>query len=334
MKFAVDAFGGDNAPQAAVEGSVSALMKHSDLFLKLFGKEEEILKLLKQFNADMTRLEVINAPEIIGCDESPTIAVKTKRSSSLVAALQAVNDDCDGIISAGSTGALLFGATMIIKRLNGVKRPALAPLLPTKTGQVMLIDCGANVDCKPQYLAQFGIMGDAYMRGVMGLESPRVALLSNGTEETKGNELTKQAHALLKAAPINFVGNIEARDILSGDIDVLVCDGFDGNVVLKHTEGAVSVMMEMLKAELMADTRSKLGAMLAKPAFKRFKKQLDYTEHGGAPLLGIKKCVIKAHGSSNSKAFCNAIGQAVNFVKGDVNLKIANSIALVADYED
>ncbi len=334
MKFAIDAFGGDNAPQAVVEGSVNALIKHPDLFLKLFGKEDEILKLLESYKADMARIEIVNAPEIIGCDESPTIAVKTKRNSSLVAALQAVNNDCDGIISAGSTGALLFGATMIVKRLNGVKRPALAPLLPTRTGQVMLIDCGANVDCKPQYLAQFGIMGDAYMRGVMGIESPRVALLSNGTEEAKGNELTKQAHTMLKAAPINFIGNIEARDILSGDIDVLVCDGFDGNVVLKHTEGAVSVMMDMLKTELMADMRSKFGAALAKPAFKRFKKHLDYTEQGGAPLLGIKKCVIKAHGSSNGKAFYNAIGQAVNFVNGDVNIKIANSIASVVDYED
>jgi phosphate acyltransferase len=334
MKFAVDAFGGDNAPKAVVEGSVDAIKTHQELFLKLFGKEEEIRELLAGYNTDMTRLEVVNAPEIIDCDESPTIAVKTKRNSSLVMALQACTVDCDGIISAGSTGALLFGATMIVKRLNGVKRPALAPLLPTRTGQVMLIDCGANVDCKPQYLAQFGIMGDAYMRCVMGLESPRIALLSNGTEEAKGNELTKDAHALLRQMPINFVGNIEARDILSGDIDVLVCDGFDGNIVLKHTEGAVSVMMDMLKEELMTDTRSKLGAALAKPAFRRFKKHLDYTEHGGAPLLGIKKCVIKAHGSSNSKAFCNAIGQAVNFVNGDVNSKIASSVAAIADYED
>lgn len=334
MFLAIDAFGGDNAPQAVIEGSIEALAQHKNLIIKLFGSEEILSKQLSKYTYDASRIEILNAPEIIDCNETPTIAIKTKRNSSMVAALQAVASDCDGIISAGSTGALLFGATMIVKRLNGIKRPALAPLLPSKTGQVMLIDCGANVDCKPQYLEQFAIMGDAYMKGVMGVKAARIALLSNGSEEAKGNELTKEAHVLLKNAPINFVGNIEARDVLSGDIDVVVCDGFDGNIVLKNTEGAVSVMMDMLKAELMSDTRSKIGAALAKPAFRRFKKRLDYTEHGGAPLLGIKKCVIKAHGSSNAKAFCNAIGQAVKFVNGDVNAKIINSIADIANYED
>ena len=229
----------------------------------------------------------------------------------------------------------MTGATLIVRRIKGVKRPALAPLLPTRTGGwLMLIDCGVNADCKPSYLQQFAVMGSAYMKGVMGLESPRVGLLNNGAEAEKGNELTKAAYPLIQAAPVNFAGNCEARDILSGDYDVLVCDGFSGNVVLKYTEGLSATILAMLKEELMADPRAKLGALLAKPAFRRMKKKMDYTEHGGAPLLGVNGGVIKAHGSSDAKAFCSAVMQARRFAQADVNGAISAAIAALPVVED
>ena len=279
---------------------------------------------------------MLNATEVIDCHEQPTLAIKKKKDSSLVRALELVaKKEADCIVSAGSTGALLTGATLIIRRIKGVKRPALAPLLPTKKGGwVMLIDCGANTDCKPSYLQQFGVMADAYTRQAMNLDQPRIALLNNGEEAEKGNELTKAAHQLLKAAPIHFAGNCEARDILSGEIDALVCDGFVGNVVLKYTEGLSDVIFSMLKSELKADKRSTFGALLAKPAFKRLKKRMDYKEVGGALLLGIDGCVIKAHGSSDDKAFRSAIMQARAFAKSGVNGAIADAIAALPEMED
>ncbi|MBQ6693044.1 MAG: phosphate acyltransferase PlsX, partial [Clostridia bacterium] len=243
--------------------------------------------------------------------------------------------EADAIVSAGSTGALLTGATLIVRRIKGVKRPALASLLPTRTGGwLMLIDCGANADCKPQYLQQFAVMASAYMQGVMGIKSPRVGLLNNGAEAEKGNELTKAVYPLLEEAPVNFVGNCEAREILSGDYDVLVCDGFSGNVVLKYTEGLSATILAMLKDELMADTKSKIGALLAKPAFRRMKKKMDYTEVGGAPLLGINGCVIKAHGSSDAKAFSSAVMQARQFLAANINGTIAPAIEALPDLKD
>jgi glycerol-3-phosphate acyltransferase PlsX len=319
-----------------VEGAIEALLDYDDIEMILCGREDAIREELRGSKYDERRLHVINATEVIDCHEQPTLAIKKKKDSSLVRALQLVaNKEADCVVSAGSTGALLTGATLIIRRIKGVKRPALAPLLPTKKGGwVMLIDCGANTDCKPSYLQQFGVMADAYLRHAMNLDQPRIALLNNGEEAEKGNELTKAAYQLLKAAPISFAGNCEAREILSGDIDALVCDGFVGNVVLKYTEGLSDVIFSMLKTELKADKRSMLGAALAKPAFKRMKKKMDYKEVGGAPLLGIDGCVIKAHGSSDDKAFRSAIMQARSFAKSGVNGALADAIAALPEMED
>lgn len=336
IRIIMDAFGGDNAPAAVVEGAALALGRFDDISITLCGREDAIRAELQKHSYDAARMAVLDAQEVIDCHEAPTLAIKRKKDSSLVKALSAVaNGEADCVVSAGSTGALLAGATFLVRRIKGVKRPALAPLLPTRTGgQMMLIDCGANADCKPSYLQQFAVMGSAYMKGVLGMESPRVALLSNGAEAEKGNELTKAAYPLLAAAPVNFVGNCEARDILSGGHDVLVCDGFSGNVVLKYTEGLSATILAMLKDELMADTRAKLGAALAKPAFRRMKKKMDYTEQGGAPLLGVNGGVIKAHGSSDAKAFCSAVMQARRFTQADVNGVIRAAIAALPDVED
>lgn len=251
----------------------------------------------------------------------------------MIRAISAVADrEADCVVSAGSTGALLSAATLIIRRIPNVKRPALAPVLPTVIGgHTILIDGGANTDCKPEYLDQFAIMGSAYMRGVYGIDSPKVGLLNNGTEETKGNEMSKAAHTLLKGNDrITFAGNCEARDALSGDFDVVVCDGFDGNVLLKGLEGAVSAVMSILKEGLMSSLKTKIGAALAKPAFRKLKHTMDYTEHGGAPLLGVNGGVIKAHGSSNAKAFCNALLQAEKLVSSDVCGTIKENIAFLS----
>ena len=223
---------------------------------------------------------------------------------------------------------MLAGATLIVKRIKGILRPGLAPILPSEKGPFMLIDCGANVDCKPEYLQQFAIMGSAYMSKVMGIENPRVGLINNGVESKKGNELTKATYSILEETPgINFVGNAEAREIMTGAFDVLVCDGFVGNVVLKYTEGLAMSLVNMLKVELMGDTRSKLGAAISKPAYRRFKKRMDYTEYGGAPLLGINGGIIKAHGSSDAKAIKMAILQAREYLVGNVTETISTYLA-------
>jgi len=336
IRIIMDAFGGDNAPAAVVAGAALALNRFNDITITLCGREDAVRAELQKHSFDAQRMAVLDASEVIDCHEAPTLAIKRKKDSSLVKSLAAVaNGEADCVVSAGSTGALLTGATLIVRRMKGVKRPALAPLLPTRTGGwLMLIDCGANADCKPSYLQQFAVMGSAYMKGVMGLESPRVGLLNNGAEAEKGNELTKTAYPLIQAAPVNFAGNCEARDILSGNYDVLVCDGFSGNVVLKYTEGLSATILAMLKEELMADPRAKLGALLAKPAFRRMKKKMDYTEHGGAPLLGVNGGVIKAHGSSNAKAFCSAVMQARRFAQADVNGAISAAITALPVVED
>ena len=335
MKFAVDVFGGDNAPGAIIEGCVNALKAKDDFSLVLTGAKSRIEEELSKHSFDAGRIEIIDAPEIITCEEQPTVAIRQKKNSSLVRALEVVaHKEADCFVSAGSTGAVLSGATFIVKRIPGVKRPALAPILPTRDGCVLLIDCGANVDCKPQYLQQFAIMGSAYMNGVMGVENPRVGLINNGAEKEKGNELTRATYPLLEKTPINFVGNCEARDLVSGEYDVIVCDGFAGNIVLKFMEGLAGTLMGMLKDELMRDFRSKLGAAVAKSAFRRFKKKMDYTEYGGAPLLGIDGGIIKAHGSSNAKAISSALMQAHAMVTGNVVGAIRTGIGSIEQAED
>ena len=332
MKIAIDAMGGDFAPKAVLEG-VSLVLPElaKDVELVLYGDEAALKSGLQELNITDTRVKTFATSEVIGCDEQPTLAIRRKKDSSMVRAIEAVaTGEADCVLSAGSTGALLTGATLIIKRLKGVKRPALATVLPTLDGCALLLDCGANTDCKSDYLVQFAIMGSAYMKSVFGLKEPRVGLLNNGAEEEKGNELTKETHGLLKTAPVRFTGNCEARDVLGGEFDVVVCDGFDGNVVLKGTEGTAILMLSLLKQGLMMNLRTKIGALLCKPAFKQLKKKLDYTEYGGAPLLGVNGGVIKAHGSSNGKAFRSAILQGVKLISSNATSLLGEQISQLA----
>lgn len=332
MKLVIDAFGGDNAPEAVIEGVCRAMREWGDFDVILTGEEQRIRQELEKRDADMNRISIIDAPEVITCDEQPTVAIKRKKNSSIVAAMNVMAaGEADCFISAGSTGAVLTGATLIVRRIPGVKRPALAPLLPTAGKPFLLIDCGANSDCKPEYLQQFAIMGAAYMKGVMGIEDPAVCLVNNGAEAAKGSELSKAAYALLSETEVNFKGNCEAREIFSGKYDVVVTDGFTGNVIIKEAEGLAETLFRMLKRELRSSFKTKLGALMAKPAFKTVKKTMDYTEYGGAPLLGINGGIIKAHGSSDAKAFVSAIRQARKYVSGGVTEKIAAGISSSAE---
>lgn len=336
MKLVIDAYGGDNAPAAVIEGIAAAMPKYRDVEFILTGDEAGIRgELSKRPEIDMGRVAIVHAPDIITCDEQPTVAVKRKKESSLVVAMNIMaRHEADCLISAGSTGAVLTGATLIVRRIPGVKRPALATPMPSPKKPFLLLDCGANADCKPEYLQQFAIMGSAYMSGVMGVSEPRVGLVNNGAEEAKGSELSKAAHALLKDTHVNFMGNCEGRDIFSGYFDVVVTDGFTGNVILKEAEGFAEALFSILKRELTSTFKNKLGAGLAKPAFKNVKKLMDYTEYGGAPLLGINGGIIKAHGSSNGHAFESAIRQAVAYVNGGVTEKIAQGIAAIGPCSD
>ena len=323
MRIAVDGYGGDNAPQEVVKGVLAALQEDTSLEILLTGKEEELFALA----GSHSRLFIKDAPEVISCDETPTVAVRTKKNSSLVVALDAVKDgEANGLVSAGSTGAVLIGATLKIGRIKGVERPALAPALPTVKGSnVILCDCGANVDCRPTYLVGFARMAVAYQKGVFGVQNPRVGLLNNGAEDTKGNAFSLECFSLLKqASDINFIGNVEARDILSGDVDVVVADGFDGNVALKSAEGTANAVFTLLKKGILSGgLGAKLGALLLKPVFKDLKRTLDYNEHGGAAFLGLNKPVVKAHGSSKAKSICGAILQVRDMIAGGVSERLA-----------
>lgn len=335
MKIAVDIFGGDNSPSALIDGCVDAAKLYDDVEFVFTGDERIITDYMSEKGYGSSRISIIDAPETITCGEQPTVAIKRKKNSSLVKALELVaSKEADAFVSAGSTGAVLAGATLIVRRIKGVKRPALAPVMPTVKGPVLLIDCGANVDCKPNYLQQFAVMGSAYMKKVCGIDAPRVGLINNGAEAEKGNELTKSAYKLLENTDINFVGNCEARYTMTGDYDVLVCDGFVGNAVLKCTEGVARSVMSIMKQELMASPITKFGALISKSGFKRVKKRMDYTEYGGAPLLGINGCIIKAHGSSNAKAITSAIGQARSYCIGDVTAAIQSGIEALPECED
>ena len=327
MNIYVDAMGGDNAPRAIVEGTLEALRKNETLRVVLGGPIGEVEPLLKEAEDVRSRIILDDAPEIITNHESPVMGVRRKTNSATVKGMLALREgSCDGFVSAGSTGAVLAGGMFRLGRIPGIERPALAPLMPNGKGHFLLIDCGANVDCKPEYLVQFGLMGDAYMRGVQGLEKPRVGLINIGAEAEKGNALVKETYPLMEQAPYHFIGNVEARDITGDQADVLVADGFSGNLVLKFMEGVAGTLMSIIKQEIMADPRSKLGGLMAKPAFRRVKKIMDYTEVGGAPLLGVQGAVVKAHGSSNAHAFASAIGQCMKMVDGGVVKIIAEGI--------
>ena len=333
MKIIVDAMGGDNAPEQIVLGAIDALCEDKQLEVTLVGDTDAICKVLAGKKYDDNRLEIIDAKDVITNDDSPTMAIKTKKESSLVKAFEALNrDDADGFVSAGSTGAVLVGAFMKVGRIKGVSRPALAPVLPTLKGNgVVLCDCGANVDCKPVNLQHFAIMASAYAEGMLGVKNARVGLLNNGAEAHKGNELTQEAYKLLsETRGINFVGNCEARDILSGDYDVVVCDGFNGNIALKSAEGTANSMLKLIKDGVYSGgLKSKLGALMLKSVFKNVKKKMDYNAHGGACFLGVNKIVVKSHGASKSKSITASILQAKSLAEAKVCDKIKSGITEV-----
>ncbi len=326
--IAVDAMGGDNAPFEIVKGCISAIKEHKNIKIILVGRENDIMQELSKYQYDDKRIEVLNADEVIATDEVPTVAIKTKKNSSMVVGLNLVKTgDASAFISAGNTGALLTGAVTIIKRIKGVERPALGTLMPMENGKSsLLIDAGANVDAKPSFLVQFAKMGSVYMENVMGIENPKVGLINIGAEKEKGNALTKETYELLEQADINFVGNLEARDIFLGEVDVMVCDAFVGNVVLKFAEGFVKSIMRIIKRELLAGVLSKIGALLSAGAFKRLKKYFDYSKVGGAPFIGLSGLVVKAHGNSKEDDVVGAINQCIKFIEGDIVNKIQEKI--------
>lgn len=332
MKIVVDAYGGDKAPYEILKGAALALNTADGFELVLVGKQQEIEGIMTGFEFDKSRVSIVDADDVITNDDSPTEALRQKPNSSLVRCFDTLNsdDNAKAFVSAGSTGAVLTGAVLLLKRIKGIMRPALAPVLPVINGdgQTVLIDCGANSDPKPLNIVQFAKMGTAFMKAVYNVENPRVGLLSNGTEDKKGNELTKETFPLLQQADINFKGNIEGRDILSGDYDVVVADGFSGNVALKSCEGTALGMFKLIKDGIISGgLRAKLGYLLLKPVFKAVKQKMDYNDNGGAVLLGLKKIVIKSHGSSKAKSICASILQAKQMVESGVIEKIEGIMA-------
>ncbi len=328
VKVAVDAMGGDNAPGQIIKGAVEAVNERQDIKVLLVGKEAIIKEELKSYNYDKERLVIVNADEVITNDEAPVMAIRRKKNSSVVMALNLVKSrEADAFVSAGSTGAVLVGGQFIVGRIKGVERPPLAPLLPTMNGVSLLIDCGANVDARPAHLVQFAKMGSIYMEHVIGIKNPRVAIVNIGTEEEKGNMLVKETFPLLKNCnEINFIGSIEAREIPNGAADVIVCEAFVGNVILKLYEGLGGALIGKIKSGLMSTTRSKIGALLCKPALKETLKSFDASEYGGAPLLGLNGLVVKTHGNSKSAEVKNSIIQCVTFTEQQINEKIRMNI--------
>ncbi|KJU81854.1 glycerol-3-phosphate acyltransferase PlsX [Candidatus Magnetobacterium bavaricum] len=327
MIIALDAMGGDNAPSVTIEGAVESLNLYSDVSIILVGDEEAIKKHLNGKSYPKDRLSIRHASQVVDMQETPTTALRKKRDSSIRVAVELVkNGEAGAVVSAGHSGVALATSLTLLKKAPGVDRPAIAAFMPTLKGRFLLIDAGANVDCKPINLLQFAIMGSAYHSAVMGIPSPRVALISIGEEDSKGNDLTKEAFKLLKASSLNFVGNIEGKDIFMGAADVVVCDGFIGNTTLKISEGLAEVILKMLKAEMSNSYAGKLGYLLMKPAIRNFKKNTDYAEYGGAPLLGINGACIICHGRSSSKAIRNAIKVTNQLVRVDINKIISDSI--------
>lgn len=318
MIIAVDGMGGDNAPNEVVKGCVEAL-QYKDVSIIITGKENIIKEELLKYDYDKSRIEIVNAEDVITNDEHPAMAVRRKKDSSLCKALYLVREGkADAVLSAGSTGALLTGATLIVGRIKGIDRPAFAPIMPGKNGPFMVVDVGANVDCKPKNLVQFAIMGKVYFEKILKVHNPSVGLVNIGVEEEKGNELTKETYKLLKETDLNFVGNVEPRDIAEGNTNILVCDGFVGNTILKLYEGVTGTLFSIIKEGIMSSFRTKIGGVMLKPVFSRFKKDFNYKEYGGAAFLGTKGICVKAHGNSDAKAFKNAIKQAKFFYDGKV----------------
>lgn len=330
IKIAVDAMGGDNAPFEIVKGAVEAVNERKDITVCLTGQETVIKKELEKYTYNKEQIEIVNASEVIETGEPPVNAIRKKKDSSIVVGMNLVkNNQADGFVSAGSSGAVLVGGQVIVGRIKGVERPPLAPLIPTEKGVSLLIDCGANVDARPSHLVQFAQMGSIYMEHVLGIKNPRVAIVNIGAEEEKGNALVKETFPLLKECPgINFIGSIEAREIPHGGADVIVCEAFVGNVILKLYEGVGATLISMVKKGLMSSFRSKLGALLIKPALKSTLKSFDATEYGGAPLLGLKGLVVKTHGSSKANEVKNSIIQCISFKEQGIGDKIKECLAV------
>ena len=329
IKIVVDAYGGDNAPEQVVLGAKKAVENIKNLKVILTGKKQVLLELSNKNEIDMSKIEIVDAQDVITNDDTPTFAIKQKKESSLVKAFELlkIDEDIKGLVSAGSTGAVLTGAFLKIGRIKGVSRPVLAPVIPTLKGTpVILTDSGANMDCKPENLVHFALMASRYAETMFGIKNPRVALLSVGTEDHKGNDLVKKTFPYMKQLPINFVGNMEARDLLSGDFDVVVADGFAGNVALKSCEGTLKTLLDLLKTDIKSHTISKIGYLFMKGTFKRLKKSFDYDAYGGSPFLGVNKIVIKCHGSSKAESFYQSIRQAYELGQSDMIDNLATSV--------
>ena len=333
IKVAVDAMGGDHAPAEIVKGSIEAVQASSKLKVYLVGRKDAIEAELSKYSYPAEQVEIVHAEEVIEMAEPPVMAIRRKKDSSIVVAMNMVKrGECDAYVSAGSTGANLVGGQVIVGRIRGVERPPLAPLIPTATGTSLLIDCGANVDARPSHLVQFAKMGSIYMEHIMGIKNPRVAIVNIGAEEEKGNALVKETFPLLKeCTDINFIGSIEARDIPAGYADVVVCEAFVGNVILKLYEGVGSTLIKEVKAGMMTSLRSKIGALLVKPALKKTLKRFQTDEHGGAPLLGLNGLVVKTHGSSKAIEIKNSILECITFIEQDINGKIRENITVTKE---
>ncbi len=328
MKIIMDGFGGDHAPKAVLEGAAAAVKEYG-VDILITGKEKALKEIAKEENLDLSHIEIADAPDVITMEDDPVSLLKGKSQSSLAVGFHLLKEGKgDALVSGGSTGAIAVGANFIAKRIKGIKRAGLASVIPTLQGTYLLMDCGATLDCKGETLLHYGLMGSIYMEKMFGLSSPRVGLLNIGTEETKGDEIHIEAFRLLSESGLNFVGNVEARDLPFGEVDVAVADGFSGNVALKMTEGVALMFSQKLKEMFLADLRGKVAAVMIKDKFAALKASMDYTEYGGAPLLGVNYPVIKAHGSSNAKAFKNAVRQAIRFSESNMIGEIAEKIAV------
>lgn len=326
MILAIDGMGGDHAPESTVKGAVDAVKEYGVTVL-ITGEQDILTKELARYEYDKSKIEIIHCTEKIENEDAPVKAIRRKKDSSMVVALNLVKEGkAEAVISAGNTGALLAGGLFVLGRIKGIDRPALAPVFPHKNGASVLIDGGANTECKAKNLLQFGVMGSLYSEHILGVKTPKVSLVNVGAEKGKGNELTKEAYTLLEESSLNFTGNIEARDLPKGKTDVIVCDGFTGNIILKLTEGVFMTVFDLLKEKFTKSFMTKLAAGILRPELRQIKKDYDYTEHGGAPFLGVKGVLIKAHGSSEGKAIKNALRQGKHFAEIKIVDKIEETL--------